>query len=192
MKNKLKKLKSDFLEHKFDEVLNSFSDCIEALEEEKNSNIKNYRKLFVYSIVYLVYRLKENKKEANIYLEKMKVLEVNSKKLSNRIFHESIPFTRLGIKILFQKEYYKENYSKKLLDEIRYDSGALGFVEDLFIEESGDTVGIVLMVLFYLFVTTIFIGIAIWFVKMEMVETGIAFIFLSCVGFYIYFDYKMK
>jgi len=192
MKNKLKKLKSDFLEHKFDEVLNSFSDCIEALEEEKNSNIKNYRKLFVYSIVHLVYRLKENKKEANVYLEKMKVLEVNSKKLSNRIFHESIPFTRLGIKILFEKEYYKENYSKKLLDEIRYDSGALGFVEDLFIEESGDTVGIVLMVLFYLFVTTIFIGIAIWFVKMEMVETGIAFIFLSCVGFYIYFDYKMK
>ena len=79
-----------------------------------------------------------------------------------------------------------------MLDEIRYDSGALGFVEDLFIEDGSDRVGIVLMVLFYLFIATIFIGTAIWFVKIKMVETAIAFIFLSCVGFYVYFDYRSK
>jgi len=122
----------------------------------------------------------------------MRELEVNSKKLSNRIFHQSIPFTRLGIKILFKKEYYQKNYSKELLDEISYGSGALGFIEGLFIEDGGDTVGIVLMVIFYLFVATIFIGIVIWFVKIGMVETVISFIFLSCIGFYIYFDYKVR
>jgi len=192
MKQKLNKLKSDFLTHKFDDVLIDFPNCIEALQEEKNVNIKNYRKLFIYSLVHLVYRLKEDKQEANLYFEMMRVLEVNAKKLSRRIYSEYIPFTRLGIKILFKEEYYQKNYSKELLDEIRYDSGALGFIEDLFIEESSDTVGIILTIILYLFIVIIFISIAIWFVKMDMVETAIAFVFLSCVGFYVYFDYRRK
>jgi len=53
IKNKLNKLRTDFLAHRFETVLDNFPNCIEELEKEKNSDIRNYRKLFVYSIVHL-------------------------------------------------------------------------------------------------------------------------------------------
>ena len=192
MKKRLKKLKSDFLEHRFDEVLKDFPDCIEVIEQEKNTNIKNYHKLFVYSIVHLVYRLNEDKEEAKVYLEKMRALEIDSQKLSNRTYYEYIPFTRMGIKSLFKQEYYQKHYSTELLIEIRYDSGELGFVEDLFIIEGSDSWDITKTLLKYLTVLVGVMAITFWFVKIGMVETAIAFVFLSGVGFYVYFDYKIE
>jgi len=192
LKSHLKKIKSDFLTHKFDDVLNNFPNVIELLNQEKNVHSKNYRKIHIYSIVYLIYRLKEKKEEANIYLQKMKELEIDAKKLSNRLYYDYIPFTRMGIKILFKKKYYQETYSKELLDEIRYDSGELGFIEDLFIVEGSDTVGILKMITKYLTVAIMTMGITIWFVKIGMIETAIAFFFLSCISFYVYSDYMRR
>jgi hypothetical protein len=192
IKKQLAKMKSDFLTYKYVDILESFHKVIELLDKEKNINTKNYRKLYVYSIVHLIYKLEEENVKAEIYLEKMRGLEINSKKLSNRMYYTYIPFTRMGIKSLFKQEYFQNNYSKKLLDEIIYDSGKLGFIEDLFIIEGSDTIEIVKKVINYLVAFSIIISIAVYFIKNSMTETAISFLVLTGISFYVYFDYRMR
>jgi len=192
IKKQLAKMKSDFLTYKYVKVLESFHKVIELLDKEKNINNKNYRKLYIYSIVHLIYKLKEENVKAEIYLEKMRGLEINSKKLSNRIYYAYIPFTRMGIKSLFKQEYFQNNYSKKLLDEIIYDSGKLGFIEDLFIIEGSDTIEIIKKVISYLIAFSIIISISVYFIKNSMTETAISFLVLTGISFYVYFDYRMR
>jgi len=192
IKKQLAKIKSDFLTYKYVDVLESFHKVIELLDKEKNVNTKNYRKLYVYSIVHLIYKLEEENGKAEIYLEKMKGLEINSKKLSNRMYYKYIPFTRMGIKSLFKQEYFQNNYSKKLLDKIIYDSGKLGFIEDLFIIEGSDTIEIVKKIISYLVAFSIIMSIAVYFIKNSMTETAISFLVLTGISFYVYFDYRMR
>lgn len=192
IRKQLAKIKSDFLGYEHMAVLESFSNVIELLDGEKNIDTKNYRKMYVYSIVHLIYKLEEENEKAEIYLEKMKALEINTKKLSSRMYYKYIPFTRMGIKSLFKVEYYQDNYSKELLDRIRYDSGRLGFVEDLFIIEGNDTVEIVKKAIGYLLVLSIIIGTAVFFIKKDMSETAISFLVLAGISLYVYFKYRMR
>jgi len=185
-------MKSDFLTYKYVDILESFHKIIELLDKEKNINTKNYRKLYVYSIIHLIYKLEEENVKAEIYLEKMRGLEINSKKLSNRMYYTYIPFTRMGIKSLFKQKYFQNNYSKKLLDEIIYDSGKLGFIEDLFIIEGSDTIEIVKKVISYFVAFGIIVSIAVYFIKNSMTETAISFLVLTGISFYVYFDYRIR
>ena len=94
--------------------------------------------------------------------------------------------------VTFKQEYFQNNYSKKLLDEIIYDSGKLGFIEDLFIIEGSDTIEIIKKVISYLIAFSIIISISVYFIKNSMTETAISFLVLTGISFYVYFDYRMR
>lgn len=189
---RLIKLKLDFLTYKFDIILEEYQALLRLLDKSKQykSSQKNYRKAYVYSIVYLIYRLHEEREEAKKYLNEMRNLEIEETKISDRFLFQYTPITRLNIKRLFKSKHYQDTYSKKLLDEIRYDSGELGFIEDLFIIEGSDTIGMFLKLTKYLLIFMSVIAVSVWFIRMGMVQTAMAFAVLSALIIYMYLEYR--
>jgi len=191
----LQKVDLNFRTHNLSEIEKDINIALKSVDytsKRVSEDIKKYRKVFLYSIYFLVVSLNDNRKKASEIKSFIKELSRGVEGLpENILFDRTIYFKERIIKLFEDDVYYKKNYSQEKLNQIIIDMENLDKHTDKFfqkIEKKNFQISLNQLIkttLLIFFPLTLFI----FLMYKGMLLLSVSFLFLWIVGLYIYNEY---
>jgi len=190
----LQKIDLDFRTYNYSEIEKNMDIAIKSVDytsKKESEDTKRYRKVFLYSIYFLVYLLNDNKeKSSNIKLI-IKKLSTGVEGLPAHILYDrTVYFKERMIKLFKDDLYYKKNYSEEKLNQIIIEMDDIDkYTNNFFIitkEKSNLWKKIIKVTILIIFPLSLFI----FLMFKGLIELSIAILFLWIILLYIYNIYK--
>ena len=195
----LQKIDLDFRTHKYIEIEKDIDIALKSVDYT-NKNIsrdtKKYRKVFLYSIYFLISLFNDNKEKASEIKLLIEKLSKGSNGLPDNILYDRTVYFKERMERLFKEDtYYKDTYSQNKLDEILVEMSELDKHTDNFfrpIEKDDFKIKILKKSIKILLLLILPLGLSIFLMYKGMIMVAISLTFLWVVILYIYNTYQNK